>query len=373
MLQTLSQITDVHFKFNSVRSDDIDENVVGECRGGDGVVLRGARGMTRAEGVRYARGLLEGLGLRVQLRPGMRYEWMGGGEMDVMLVREVGGGAMGLRESGEESDGSVGFEGVEGISSEVRYEKADVDVVVDWAVRIAGMRGGRLCNVDKADVMKVSRFWRWVVHNRFEKVRVNEDSVTLNDMFVDDFAREVILNPTRFDVVVTSNLFGDVLNEVIGALSGPARIAPAAWLAADGTAVYGPADVYNPSAYVDGRNGAAKEGKVKSTAANLIAMYRAASMLLRYSFEEPGTADMIQNAINKVMVHLTGGQRGIQRDEVDLDDRIMMNGDDEDHQGDSIAKSVDSIDGDVFEKEFIKQINYIRQYEQVCDPLECGE
>jgi 3-isopropylmalate dehydrogenase len=284
--------------------------------------------------------LREGLGLFAQLRPvvvypqlqkasTLRAEVVDG--VDMMLVREISSGALG------EAGGELANDEVEARST-VGYTKAEVERVASVALQVAERRSGRVLNLDKADAMSVSRFWRKQLHAYFDDATKGNEGIGLEHMFVDDFVREVILRPADFDTIVTSNLFGDIVAEVIAALAGPARIAPSVWVSSDGLGVYGPADIYNPAAYPTG--GAAAPPSP-------IAMIRSASMMLRYALEEPAAADLIQQALRKTLedVAADGGS------------------------GNAYA----AVPPAEFGQTVLRSLQLMRQFEQVCPPDVCGE
>lgn len=304
VLAGLADAADLHFEIVPAAygaeafdktSTLVPDETLDVCREAD-AVLRSYQGSERGDGRNGSahRVLREKLGLFAQLRPVVVYPQLVGesslrpevvANVDMMLVREVSAGAL-----GEESEMD---EGKEEARSTVGYTKAEVDRVASVALQVAGRRSGRVLNVDKADAMSVSRFWRTNLHKYFEKELDGNVGVSLEDMYVDDFVREVILRPADFDTIVTSNLFGDIVAEVIAALAGPSRIAPSVWVSDDGLGVYGPADLYNTIAYPGGVEAAREPSPV--------AMIRSASMMLRYALEETAAADLIQNALRKTL------------------------------------------------------------------------
>lgn len=311
----------------------VPDETLAVCREAD-AVLRSYQGSERGDGRNGSahRVLREKLGLFAQLRPVVVYPQLVGesslradvvANVDLMLVREVSAGAL-----GENSE--VG-EGAEEARSTVGYTKAEVDRVASVALQVAERRSGRVLNVDKADAMSVSRFWRTNLHKYFEKELEGNDGVTLTDMYVDDFVREVILRPSEFDTIVTSNLFGDIVAEVIAALAGPSRIAPSVWVSDDGLNVYGPADLYNTVAYPG--------GEVAAREPSPVAMIRSASMMLRYALEETAAADLIQNALRKTL------------EDVDADKVTTA------EFGESVCRS----------------LQVMMQYDVMCRPEVCGE
>lgn len=310
----------------------ITEETIDVCRSAD-AVLRSYQGMERGVGKNASAHLqlTDRLGLFAQFRPVVVYPALSSQStlrddvvqnLDIMLVREISAGALGPNVSRGEEVAQI---------SEISYKEEQIDAIATAALDMAERRSGRILNVDKADVMAVSRFWRSRLHQIIEKQE--NAGVVLSDMYVDDFVREVILRPSQFDVVVTSNLFGDILAEVIAALAGPQRTSPSLWVSRDGLGIYGPADIYNATAYPRG-------GEM-----NPVALIRAASMMLRYALDEPAAADTIQQALRKSMEDVAG--------------RWGSNG-----TGMETGEWADVVG---------RSLQLMRQYEQVCDPTECGE
>eukprot|EP00171_Calliarthron_tuberculosum_P014501 IDg14501t1 len=300
VLDALAVCADLHFAY--VEADYgarafehcgvlVPPETVDICRGAD-AVLRSYQGVARGvgrDGSAHFQ-LRDALGLSAQMRPVVVYPQLAAASplradlvegVDLMLVREISAGALGAQALAEHSENST----------VVSYTATEVERIADVAWELAGRRSGRLLNVDKADAMSVSRFWRASIRNRFATLASANSGIVYDDMYVDDFMRELILRPSDFDVVVTSNLFGDVLAEAMAALAGPQRVTPSYWVNNDGLGVYGPADIYNASAYPS----------PDDDATSPIALIRAASMMLRYAFDEPAAADLIQQALRKTM------------------------------------------------------------------------
>jgi 3-isopropylmalate dehydrogenase len=348
VLQGLSDACDLHFEFieapygaGAFDKDGtlVPDETVAVCRGAD-AVLRSYQGSERGDGRSGSahKLLLAKLGLFAQLRPVVVYPQLASSStlrpeivdgVDMMLVREVSGGALG--ESGEAYMPDAGLDSAR---SEVSYTRDAVQRISSVALQIAERRSGRVLNVDKADAMSVSRFWRSELHAYFDEHAKDNEGVSVADMFVDDFVREVMLRPADFDTIVTSNLFGDILAEVMAALSGPLRISPSVWVSRDGLGVYGPADIYNPTAYPTSSSGGAAE-----PSASPVAMIRSASMMLRYALEEPAAADLIQQALRGAL-------------------------------GDTPLGTVSPVD---FGQAVIRSLEVMRQFEAVCPPDQCGE
>ncbi|KAI0563801.1 3-isopropylmalate dehydrogenase [Gracilaria domingensis] len=346
VLEELTSYAEIHFdfKYADYGADAYEKSgklVTPEtlriCRESD-AVLRSYQGLERGVGKDGSAHLQlrDELGLFAQFRPVIIYPALAAQStlrkeivkaVDIMLVREISAGALGA-ESITKEESEV---------SEIRYTKGQISAIANAALQVALQRNGNILNVDKADALSISRFWRRNVHETIEREAKGNDGILLTDMFVDDFVREVILRPGDFDVVVTSNLFGDILAEVIAALAGPSRYSPSFWVNREGLGVYGPADIYNASAYPD-----------KNVEASPIALIRSASMMLKYALEEPAAANIIQQALRKSMEEIVGSS--------------SVNG-----NGYTALKTSESTDI------VTRSMQLMRQYEQVCDPTECGE
>lgn len=350
VLDALAGCADIHFEYvPALYGADAFEScgklvpseTVDICRSVD-AVLRSYQGIARGEG-RAGNAhlqLRDELGLFAQLRPVLIYPALAASSplrpdvasnVDLMLVREISGGALGAVAMSEED--------VETTSTTVSYTSEEINRIASIAWELAAARSGRLLNVDKADAMAVSRFWRRTISSRFDALKKDNDGIQIDNMFVDDFMRELILRPADFDVVITSNLFGDVLAEAMSALAGPQRATPSAWVNADGLGVYGPADIYNTEAYPSA-----------DEPASPLALIRAASMMLRYTLDEPAAADLIQQALRKIMSDVA--TPGVPR----------TNG-----------AVLPAVEPEVYAEYVVRALESDRQYETMCAPTECGE
>lgn len=365
VLYGLADQCDLHFEFTMAdygaeafdkEGKLVPKETVEKCRSAD-AVLRSYQGRERGDGRSGSahRILLNELGLFAQLRPVVVYPQLLDSStlrgnvvsgVDIMLVREVSAGAL------SPVDSAANDSALEA-RSEVSYTREAVDRIASVALQVAERRSGRILNLDKADVMSVSRFWRKTLHAYFDEHAKGNDGISLEDMYVDDFVREVILHPTEFDTIVTSNLFGDIVAEVIAALAGPARVAPSVWVSRDGLGVYGPADIYNPTAYPRPPAGFSSAQSQSSSIDHTvkpspIAMIRSASMMLRYALEEPAAADLIQQALRKSMedVATTGAP---------------------------VSDARPVVGPKEFEQVMLRSLQVMRQFEQLCPPEVCGE
>lgn len=356
VLEALAADADLHFNFTEApygadafaqTGELVTDETVATCRSAD-AVLRSYQGTKRGAGSDGSAHfqLRDKLGLFAQFRPVIIYPQLANvstlktdvvSNVDIMLVREISAGALGGVSGGEES------------VSQISYTAEQVEAIATATMSVAERRSGRILNVDKADAMSVSRFWRRVLHETISKQSHGSEGIVLTDMFVDDFVREVIHRPADFDVVVTSNLFGDICAEVIDALAGPQRLSPSFWKSRDGLGVYGPADIYNMQAYPG--------GNLDKAQASAIAMTRAASMMLRYELDEPAAANTLQQALRKSMTDLA-------EDGLTSDSTVSANGE---------GSAGEAITADEYADVVVRSMQLLRQFEQVCDPTECGE
>jgi 3-isopropylmalate dehydrogenase len=149
---------------------------------------------------------------------------------------------------------------------------------------MAQKRSGRLCSVDKSNVLEVTQLWRDVVN----EVAADYADVELSHMYVDNAAMQLVRSPKQFDVIVTGNMFGDILSDVAAMLTGSLGMLPSASLAADGRGLYEP--VHGSAPDIAGQN-----------VANPLATMLSVGMMFRYSFGEGEVADHIDAAVSSVL------------------------------------------------------------------------
>ena len=205
--------------------------------------------------------------------------------LDLMIVRELTGGIYFGDPRGIETqpDGSR-----RGINTEV-YTEAEIERVVRAAFELARKRQKRLCEVDKANVMESGLLWREVAN----RVRPDYPDVALSFMYADNCAMQLVRNPKQFDVIVTSNLFGDILSDCAAMLTGSLGMLPSASLGApDATgrrkALYEP--VHGSAPDIAGKD-----------VANPLACILSFAMMLRYSFDLVEEADLVENAVRRTL------------------------------------------------------------------------
>ncbi len=261
-------------------------------------VLMGAVGGPQWESldisVRPEKGLLgirKGLGLFANLRPAIVFEELADAStlkrevvagLDIMIVRELTGDIYFGQPRGVEDLGNGQRRGF----NTMVYETYEVERIARVAFELAKKRGGRVCSVDKANVLECTEFWR-------EEVKKIHDAeyptLELSNMYVDNAAMQLVRNPKQFDVMVTGNIFGDILSDCAAMLTGSLGMLPSASLGAPGTpGLYEP--VHGSAPDISGKN-----------LANPIATILSLSMMLRYSFNLAAEADLVENAIKSVL------------------------------------------------------------------------
>jgi 3-isopropylmalate dehydrogenase len=205
--------------------------------------------------------------------------------LDLLIVRELTGGIYFGEPRGVETlpDGSR-----RGINTEV-YSEAEIERVARAAFELARRRQKRLCEVDKANVMESGLLWREVAN----RMRADYPDVELSYMYADNCAMQLVRNPKQFDVIVTSNLFGDILSDCAAMLTGSLGMLPSASLgAADSSgrrkALYEP--VHGSAPDIAGKD-----------VANPLACILSFAMMLRYSFDLAEEADLVENAVRRTL------------------------------------------------------------------------
>lgn len=207
---------------------------------------------------------------------------------DMLIVRELTGGIYFGQPSG--ADETAG-------RSTMVYERHEVERIARTAFETARLRRGHVTNVDKANVLDVSQFWRDTVVG----IRETEFSdVTLEHLYVDNAAMQVVSHPTGFDVVVTGNLFGDILSDLAAVIPGSLGVLPSASLGG-ATGLFEP--VHGSAPDIAGQD-----------AANPVGMMLSAAMMLRYGLSEIDAADALESAVTATMgddpTRDLGGSRG---------------------------------------------------------------
>jgi 3-isopropylmalate dehydrogenase len=264
------------------------------CKNADAVLL-GAVGGPKWEGLAHAvrpeRGLLgvrSELALFSNLRPAMYPQLVHASTLkpdvvsglDLMIVRELTGGIYfgeprGIRilENGEK----------QGFNTKI-YNESEIRRIAHSAFRIAQKRSKKLCSVDKANVLECTELWRNVV----TEVGREYPDVQLSHMYVDNAAMQLVRAPKQFDVIVTTNMFGDILSDTAAMLTGSIGMLPSAALDANAKGMYEP--IHGSAPDIAGKG-----------IANPLATILSVAMMLRYTFNEAIAADRIQKAVNDAL------------------------------------------------------------------------
>jgi len=234
-------------------------------------------------------GLRSELKLFSNLRPAILYPQLANAStlkpeivsgLDIMIVRELTGGIYfgqprGIRtlENGERQ----GF-------NTLVYSESEIQRIGRSAFDIAMKRGKRVCSVDKANVLECTELWREVM------IEVGKDypQVELSHMYVDNAAMQLVRRPKQFDVIVTTNMFGDILSDAAAMLTGSIGMLPSASLDANGKGMYEP--IHGSAPDIAGKN-----------LANPLATILSVAMMLRYTLDQPALADKVETAVASVL------------------------------------------------------------------------
>ena len=270
------------------------EETVQGCLASDSVLL-GAVGGPKWDGLPGDRrpekallGLRSALGLYTNLRPAklyvplrescpLRADIVAEG-FDLMMVRELTGGIY-FGERGRRE----GAYGPEAYDTEA-YSVMEIERIARAAFDAARKRRGHVTSIDKANVLETSRLWRETVH----RVAEEYPDVALSDMLVDNAAMQLVRRPSQFDVVVTSNMFGDILSDEASQITGSIGLLPSASLGATKRGLYEP--IHGSAPDIAGQD-----------RANPIATILSAAMMLRYSFDLAGEAGCIERAVDSAL------------------------------------------------------------------------
>lgn len=207
----------------------------------------------------------------------LKEEVLGDG-LDVMVIRELTGGIyFGEKKRVKEGDEEKAWD-------VLVYSTSEIERITHKAFEIARKRGGKLTLVDKANVLESSRLWRQVV----EKISEDYKDVELNFMYVDNAAMQLIRRPRQFDVILTENMFGDILSDEASMLTGSLGMLPSASLGDGSLGLYEP--IHGSAPDIAGQD-----------KANPIATIMSVAMMLRYSFNMKEAADAIEDAVRRVL------------------------------------------------------------------------
>ena len=272
----------------------ITEEGMAKCKAADSVLL-GAVGGPKWDNVdpsiRPEKALLavrSELGLFANLRPTKLFMQLAdasplkpsivGEGIDLMIVRELTGGIyFGDRRTFLENGEKVAVD-------EMKYSEHEIERIGRVAFNTARKRSGRVASVDKANVLDSSRLWRATMHKLAEEY----SDVEYSDILVDNTAMQLIKNPSQFDVIVTENMFGDILSDEASMLTGSIGMMPSASLSETTLGMYEP--IHGSAPDIAGMDIANPIGTIMSCA-----------MMLRYSFDMPNEADAIEAAVNRAL------------------------------------------------------------------------
>ena len=243
--------------------------------------------------IRPERGLLKlrsELNLFANLRPAILYPQLAGASslkpeivsgLDILIVRELTGGIYfgqprGIREleNGEK----------QGFNTDV-YAESEIKRIAKVAFEMAKLRGAKVCSVDKANVLEVTELWKQTVTQLHAE---QYPEINLSHMYVDNAAMQLVRAPKQFDVIVTGNLFGDILSDEAAMLTGSIGMLPSASLDENGKGMYEPCHGSAPD--IAGQN-----------IANPLATILSVAMMLRYTFREEAAAQAIEDAVGNVL------------------------------------------------------------------------
>ncbi len=234
-------------------------------------------------------GIRRELALFANLRPAILYPELAGASslrpelvagLDIMIVRELTGGIYFGEPRGIETLDSGERQGY----NTLVYRESEVDRIVRRAFEIAARRQGRVCSVDKANVLEVSQLWRETA----QRVHAEYAGIELSHMYVDNAAMQLVRDPRQFDVVVTGNMFGDILSDCAAMLTGSIGMLPSASLDENGKGMYEP--VHGSAPDIAGRG-----------VVNPLATLLSVAMMLRYTLDEAAMADRVEGAVARVI------------------------------------------------------------------------
>lgn len=201
-------------------------------------------------------------------------------DVDILILRELTGGLYFGEPRGRDSDSANGTFAY----NTLRYSEEEIERLVTLAFTAAKQRDNRLCSVDKANVLETSVLWREVV----DRIAKDHPEVAVSHLYVDNAAMQLVRAPASFDVIVTENLFGDILSDLAAQLVGSIGILPSASLRQDSKGLYEP--VHGSAPDIAGKD-----------QANPLAAILSAAMMLRYSLKLDKAADNIEDAVTETL------------------------------------------------------------------------
>jgi 3-isopropylmalate dehydrogenase len=238
-------------------------------------------------------GLRKHLGLFANFRPAICYEQLTHASslkpelvsgLDILIIRELTGDIYFGQPRGRRESPDGAFKGAPEAFDTMRYSRPEIERIAHVAFQAARKRGKRLTSVDKANVLETFQFWKDIV----AEVHAEYPDVALDHMYVDNAAMQLVRAPKKFDVIVTGNMFGDILSDEAAMLTGSIGMLPSASLNAQGKGLYEPSHGSAPD--IAGKN-----------LANPLATILSAAMMLRFSLHQTAAADRIESAVQQVL------------------------------------------------------------------------
>ena len=238
-------------------------------------------------------GLRKHLGLFANFRPAICYEQLTHASslkpelvsgLDILIIRELTGDIYFGQPRGRRESPDGAFKGAPEAFDTMRYSRPEIERIAHVAFQAARKRGKRLTSVDKANVLETFQFWKDIV----TEVHAEYPDVALDHMYVDNAAMQLVRAPKKFDVIVTGNMFGDILSDEAAMLTGSIGMLPSASLDAAGKGLYEPSHGSAPD--IAGKN-----------LANPLATILSAAMMLRFSLHQTAAADRIESAVQHVL------------------------------------------------------------------------
>jgi len=238
-------------------------------------------------------GLRKHLGLFANFRPAICYEQLVGASslrpeviagLDILIIRELTGDIYFGQPRGRRTAIDGHFPGSEEAFDTMRYSRPEIERIAHVAFQSARKRSKRVTSVDKANVLETFQFWKDIV----TEVGLQYPDVALDHMYVDNAAMQLVRAPKKFDVVVTGNMFGDILSDEAAMLTGSIGMLPSASLNATNQGLYEPS------------HGSAPDIAGKGIA-NPLATILSAAMMLRFSLDQEHAADRIEVAVKRVL------------------------------------------------------------------------
>jgi 3-isopropylmalate dehydrogenase len=238
-------------------------------------------------------GLRKSLGLFANFRPAICYEQLTHASslkpelvsgLDILIIRELTGDIYFGQPRGRRESPDGAFAGAPEAFDTMRYSRPEIERIAHVAFQAARKRDKRLTSVDKANVLETFQFWKDIV----TEVHAQYPDVALDHMYVDNAAMQLVRAPKKFDVIVTGNMFGDILSDEAAMLTGSIGMLPSASLNSSGKGLYEPSHGSAPD--IAGKN-----------IANPLATILSAAMMLRFSLNQIAAADRIDAAVQHVL------------------------------------------------------------------------